>query len=97
MAQDELVLNEFQLRGFAAIIDVAIIGRTLRGFEIKSDRDSVARRDRRFERQISHYDRACDACVLVTTERHWLWPLVAKRPVAPRRLRLDKSAVFIAA
>lgn len=63
---DDLLLNELQMRDFDAIIDVAVVGRLLCGFEIKSDRDSLAR----LERQVSHYDRVFDMCTLVTTDRH---------------------------
>jgi len=64
--------------------DIAVIGKTLDGFEIKSSRDTLAR----LPRQVSAYGRIFDRCVAVVAERHldqaieWLpewWGLLSCR------------------
>lgn len=62
----EFILREMQIGGFRCYIDVAGLGEDLRGYEIKSDADSL----RRLRRQVAQYDRVCDFSTIVTTLKH---------------------------
>jgi hypothetical protein len=47
-------------------VDLAVIGRRMDGFEIKSERDTL----RRLPRQVAAYARVMDRCTLVVAEKH---------------------------
>lgn len=61
-----VTLHELQLRSNRAFVDVAHIDDKLRAFEIKSERDALAR----LSRQEQYYSEACHECTLVVHESH---------------------------
>lgn len=65
-SDNERVQEELRLDRGIARIDVAVIGKTLVGYEIKSDADSFAR----FANQIHAYNRVFDEIHLVCGPRH---------------------------
>ncbi len=71
-----VLIEELGLCRGRARIDLALVGRTLHGFEIKSDRDSL----RRLQSQSAWYNRIFDEITLVVGER-----------LAERALRLVPS------
>ena len=82
---DARIQEEFRIERGGARIDVAVIGSTLIGYEIKSDEDSFIR----FSNQIHAYNRVFDAITLVCGPSHaqlaqeiipsWWGLLVAER------------------
>ena len=71
----DLIVDEMPLADRRAFMDVAVIGATLRGFEIKSDRDGLGR----LARQAQWYGRSFDEVTLVAARRH----LSAAATIAP--------------
>ena len=65
-AKDQLVVNELTVAMGISKLDVAVINGRLDGYEIKSDRDSLARLDS----QIRQFEQICDRLTVVATERH---------------------------
>jgi hypothetical protein len=63
---DTLVLNEMAVAYGYSKMDVAVLNGRLEGYEIKSDRDTLARLDH----QLFSYRKLCDFLTIVTTERH---------------------------
>jgi hypothetical protein len=61
-----LVIEELGVENGAARIDVAAVGSSVFGFEIKAAADSLGR----LHRQVEHYDRLVDYAYLVCTENH---------------------------
>lgn len=63
---DTLVISELSIAFGYVKLDVAVLNGRLHGYEIKSDRDTLAR----LERQMEWYARVCDRLTIVTTERY---------------------------
>lgn len=63
---DCVLVEELGVEHGAARIDVAAIGASLYGFEIKAASDSL----RRFDRQVVYYEKLVDFAYLVLTEKH---------------------------
>lgn len=63
---DCVLVEELGVEHGAARIDVAAIGASLHGFEIKAASDSL----RRLDRQIMYYEKLVDFAYLVLTEKH---------------------------
>lgn len=61
-----LVVEELGILHGAGRVDVAFVGRSIHGYEIKSDDDGLARLDR----QIALYRRALPRASVVATEKH---------------------------
>jgi hypothetical protein len=60
------LVDEFWMPRSNERADLAVIGRWLDGFEIKTDRDSL----RRLPRQAAAYGRVFDRCTVVVAEKH---------------------------
>ncbi|WP_368814684.1 sce7726 family protein [Kocuria sp. CPCC 205297] len=65
VAEKSLIVDEFVI-GELGRIDIAAIGSTLVGYEIKSDLDTLAR----LPRQMDAFNKIFDYCTLVVTDRH---------------------------
>lgn len=65
-APDTLVVDELGLRHGSGRADVAVVNGRLLGYEIKSDRDSLAR----LKKQIPSYDAVFDSITIVVGARH---------------------------
>jgi hypothetical protein len=63
---DTLVLDEFGLRHGEARVDIGVVNGRIHGFEIKSDRDTLAR----LPGQVAIYSEVLDRVTLVVGERH---------------------------
>lgn len=63
---DTIVVEEFGLSGGAARADLAVVNGNLKGYEIKSNSDTL----KRLERQSAIYSKVFDTMTLVTEERH---------------------------
>lgn len=72
--QSDLIVDEF-VTGERGRIDVAAIGENLVGYELKSDRDNLAR----LPRQMEAFEAVFDFCTLVVTPRHLTKARVALR------------------
>lgn len=59
-------LDELAVAGGRSRIDLAVVNCAFHGYEIKSDRDTLAR----LPSQAESYGKVFDYCTLVTTERH---------------------------
>lgn len=70
-----LLVEELGLCQGDVFVDVAVVGDTLEGYEIKSDRDNL----RRLERQGATYSQVLSKVTVVLTEKH----LEAARPAVP--------------
>ena len=69
------IVEELQLCGHCARADFAVIDNTIRGFEIKSEKDNLSR----LENQIGYYDQVFEFSTLVAAEKH----LSAARQILP--------------
>ena len=85
------IVEELQLCSHSARADLAVIDNTIRGFEIKSEKDSLSR----LENQISYYDQVFEFSTLVAAEKHLgvarqilpsHWGLISVKQNAPIRL-----------
>jgi hypothetical protein len=65
-ATAERVLAELWVPRSNERADLALLGRTMDGFEIKTERDTL----RRLPRQVSAYGRLFDTCTAVVAEKH---------------------------
>lgn len=65
-AVDARIVEEMWLAPTQERADVAVVGRSLLGYEIKSNRDDLSR----LPRQIAAYDRVFDESILVVGERY---------------------------
>jgi hypothetical protein len=63
---DTLLLEELGLRHGSVRLDLAVLNGSLDGYELKSDRDTLAR----LPNQITMFDSVCDHITLVTSPRH---------------------------
>jgi hypothetical protein len=66
VAGAEVAVDEFWVPGSNERADIAVIGRRMEGFEIKTERDTL----KRLPRQVSAYGRLFDRCTAVVAERH---------------------------
>jgi hypothetical protein len=66
IAGAEDTVDEFWVPGSNERADIAVIGRRMDGFEIKTERDTL----KRLPRQVSAYGRLFDRCTAVVAERH---------------------------
>lgn len=71
-----LIVDELGFAGHVARIDVAVINCSLHGYEIKSERDTLARLDQ----QLSHYADQFHYVTVVTADKH-LDGVLAKSPI----------------
>jgi hypothetical protein len=91
-------VNELSVAMGFSKLDVAVLNGSLEGYEIKSDRDSMAR----LSRQIAQYEQICDRLNIITTERHatnveelvpvWCGILVAAVTDGRLRIRTKRAA-----
>src|SRR5438552_16067464 len=65
-ARDTLVIDELGLKNGCCRADIAVVNGRLVGYEIKSDRDSLAR----LKKQILFYDSVFDSVTIVVGRRH---------------------------
>lgn len=65
--EKSLLVHELQICRGEARIDLALVNNELHGFEIKSDRDTLAR----LPQQVLIYNKVFDTVTLVTGERHF--------------------------
>lgn len=64
---DSLLIEELPLCRHSARADLAVVGRTISGYEIKSDRDNLSR----LENQIQFYAQVFEFSTLLVAERHF--------------------------
>lgn len=105
---DTIVVEEFGLRGGAVRADMALVNGCLKGYEIKSDSDTL----KRLERQSAIYSKVFDTVSLIVEERHldrsmkvvpsWWGVHVAERQpdgtaqIRPVRIERENSDVLAA-
>jgi len=79
------VLDEFGLCHGDVRVDVAHVGELLHGYELKSEKDTLAR----LPKQVCRYGEVLDRCTLVVTERH----LAKAAPLVPEWWGLTVAAM----
>src|SRR5437660_4553154 len=72
-ARDTLVINELGLHHGSGRADIAVVNGRFRGYEIKSDRDSLVR----LKNQISLYDAVFDSISIIVVAKHL--PVICRR------------------
>lgn len=64
--ESSLVLDEIEVCGGEARVDVAVLNGSIAGYEIKSERDTLLR----LKRQVAAYNRAFEYATIVTAEKY---------------------------